>query len=71
MAEFERDHVFPSPIVTEIVPLGEFVAAEAYHQGYFRRNPQQPYCAAVIAPKVSKLRRKLAGRLKPESQPAG
>jgi len=69
--ELTDERVFPAPIVTELVPLREFLPAEAYHQGYFRRNPEQPYCAAVIAPKVAKLRQKLAGRLKPEGQPAG
>lgn len=71
MAELAADGVFPAPIVTELAELREFLPAEAHHQGYFRRNPAQPYCAAVIAPKVAKLRRKLAGRLKPEGQPAG
>jgi peptide-methionine (S)-S-oxide reductase len=74
VAEFEVGHTFPSPIVTEIAELRDFLPAEGYHQGYFRRNPRQPYCAAVIAPKVAKLRQKLAGRLKPldlEGQPAG
>ena len=69
--ELTEDGVFPDPIVTEVVELRAFLPAEAYHQGYFRRNPDQPYCSAVIAPKVAKLRRKLAGRLKPEGQPAG
>jgi len=69
--ELTAEGVFPSPIVTEIAELRGFVPAETYHQGYFRRNPDQPYCAAVIAPKVGKLRQKLAGRLKPEGQPAG
>lgn len=41
-------------IVTEIEPLETFFEAEAYHQDYFRRNPDQPYCAAVIAPKLQK-----------------
>ncbi|MCC6349812.1 MAG: peptide-methionine (S)-S-oxide reductase MsrA [Candidatus Eisenbacteria bacterium] len=69
--DLAADGVFPAPIVTEVVPLTNFVLAEEWHRGYFRRNPEQPYCAAVIAPKVAKLRRKLAGRLKPEGQPAG
>jgi peptide-methionine (S)-S-oxide reductase len=56
--------VFREPIVTEVVPLGEFVPAEPYHQGYYRQNPDQPYCRAVIAPKVAKLRAKYAPRLK-------
>ena len=63
VAELERDGVFPAPIVTEIVPLEAFHPAEAYHQGYYRRNTYQPYCAAVIGPKVAKLRSKYAERL--------
>ena len=55
--DLEEDGVFDSPIVTEIVPLRSFYPAEDYHQDYFARNPAQPYCAAVIAPKVAKLRR--------------
>ncbi|MGV8828759.1 MAG: peptide-methionine (S)-S-oxide reductase MsrA [Breznakibacter sp.] len=47
--EFDRD------IVTQVVKAGEFYEAEAYHQDYFRRNPNQPYCQIVVAPKVKKL----------------
>jgi peptide-methionine (S)-S-oxide reductase len=57
--------VFPSPIVTQVTALDRFYPAEAYHQSYFRRNPSQPYCSAVITPKVAKLRTKYASRLKP------
>ncbi|MFT3828065.1 MAG: peptide-methionine (S)-S-oxide reductase, partial [Opitutaceae bacterium] len=42
-------------VVTEIVPLEKFYEAEEYHQDYFRRNPNQGYCRAVIAPKLKKL----------------
>ncbi len=48
---------FSRPIVTEIVPLTRFYPAEAYHQDYFRRNPDQAYCQAVIAPKVRKFKK--------------
>jgi len=47
-----------APIVTEIAPMGEFYAAEKYHQDYFRNNASAPYCRAVIAPKLKKLGRK-------------
>ena len=47
--------LWPDPIVTEIAPLETFYKAEGYHQDYFRNNPNQPYCAAIIAPKVQKL----------------
>ena len=46
---------FSSPIVTEIVPLTKFYPAEDYHQDYFELNGRQPYCQAVIAPKLRKL----------------
>jgi peptide-methionine (S)-S-oxide reductase len=42
-------------VVTEIVPLETFYEAEEYHQDYFRKNPNQGYCRAVIAPKLKKL----------------
>ncbi|MBB5036670.1 peptide-methionine (S)-S-oxide reductase MsrA [Prosthecobacter dejongeii] len=48
------------PIVTEIVPLKKFYVAEDYHQDYFANNPSQGYCRAVVSPKVSKFRAKLA-----------
>lgn len=44
------------PVVTQIVPLGPFYRAEDYHQSYYDRNPTKGYCAAVIAPKLQKLR---------------
>ena len=44
------------PIVTEIVTGGDFYRAEEYHQDYFRKNPQAPYCRVVIAPKLEKMR---------------
>jgi peptide-methionine (S)-S-oxide reductase len=69
IAELTEQKVFPAPIVTEIAALGTFHAAEGYHQGYYRQNPEQPYCRAMIAPKVAKLRAKFASRLREE--PAG
>ena len=47
------------PIVTEIVPLKHFYKAEAYHQNYYRSNPEQGYCRAVIQPKVEKFEHQL------------
>lgn len=55
---------FPSPIVTEISPAPEFYPAEDYHQEYFANNPGQPYCAAVVGPKLEKFRKKFSDRLK-------
>ena len=56
--------VFDHPIVTEVAPAPRFYVAEQYHQEYFERNPRQPYCQAVVSPKVAKFRRKFVGRLK-------
>jgi peptide-methionine (S)-S-oxide reductase len=47
------------PVVTEIVPLKKFFKAEGYHQDYYRMNPDQGYCRAVIRPKVEKFEQKL------------
>jgi peptide-methionine (S)-S-oxide reductase len=48
---------FTEKIVTEIVPLKKFYVAEDYHQDYFRKNPNVPYCAYVISPKLQKLQK--------------
>ncbi len=56
--------VWSNSIVTEVSPLPEFYAAEDYHQDYFKRNPNQPYCNVVVAPKVSKFRKQYLDRLK-------
>lgn len=64
IASLERDKTFDNPIVTEVVPLERFWPAEAYHHQYFRRNPYQPYCMAVVAPKVAKVRKSFFDRLK-------
>jgi len=57
IAELNAEKIFDRPIVTQVVPLEKFYPAEDYHQGYFRANPEQGYCQAVIAPKVAKLRK--------------
>lgn len=56
--------LFSAPVVTELLPASEFYPAEAYHHDYYRRNPQQGYCAYVISPKLAKLRAKFAALLK-------
>lgn len=66
--ELTEGHVFKNPIVTQVVPLKAFYPAEDYHRDYFRRNPGQPYCQAVIAPKLSKFRAHFQSKLK---KPAG
>ena len=64
IAQMTRDKVWPSPIVTEVVPAVRFWVAEDYHQEYFSRNPNQSYCAFVVAPKVQKFRKYFLSRLK-------
>jgi peptide-methionine (S)-S-oxide reductase len=56
--------VWGRPLVTELAPLTEFYPAEDYHQNYFRDNPRQPYCQAVVAPKVAKARKTFLDKLK-------
>lgn len=63
IAELEREKVYDDPIVTEMAPYSVFYAAEGYHQDYFNKNPNQPYCTAVVAPKVSKVRKAYFDRL--------
>lgn len=60
-----RERVFPAPIVTEVTEASTFTPAEDYHRDYFERNPGQPYCQFIVAPKVAKFRAKFARRLKP------
>ena len=54
--------IWDDPIVTELSPAPMFYLAEAYHQNYFRQNPQQGYCAFVVAPKVAKARKAFADK---------
>src|SRR5690349_6966776 len=61
---FESQHVYEDPIVTEVVPAERFHPAEGYHQEYFQRNPAQPYCRFVVAPKVAKFRREFLSKMK-------
>jgi peptide-methionine (S)-S-oxide reductase len=56
IAELTAERLFDDPIVTEVAPLDHFYQAELYHKDYFRRNPFQPYCIGVVAPKVAKVR---------------
>ena len=56
--------VYDRPIVTEVKAFDKFYPAEDYHQEYFANNPAQPYCAAVVAPKVAKFRKQFVSRFK-------
>jgi len=64
IVELDSRQIFDSPIVTEVTELDTFYSAEDYHQDYFRQNPSQGYCQAVISPKISKFRSMFVGRLK-------
>ena len=58
MQDIKNSKIYPDPLVTEIKPLQTFYKAEDYHQEYFYNNPYQPYCQAIISPKVEKFRKK-------------
>jgi peptide-methionine (S)-S-oxide reductase len=62
--QLESSGAFGAPIVTEVVPFTEFYRAEAYHQNYFDENPTQPYCRVTIRPKLDKLKKVFAAKLK-------
>jgi len=62
--EITAEGIYDNPIVTEVTAATEFYSAEDYHQEYFANNPDQPYCAAVVAPKVRKFRQKFVDRLR-------
>jgi peptide-methionine (S)-S-oxide reductase len=63
--ELSQGRVFDAPIVTEIQPLSNYSAAEAYHQDYFEKHPHQGYCSFVVAPKVQKFQHSFARWLRP------
>ena len=65
IANLNADGVWKDPIVTEVRALGPFFPAEEYHQQYYQRNPNAPYCRVIIDPKVLKLREAYSSRLKP------
>jgi peptide-methionine (S)-S-oxide reductase len=64
IAEFEASGVWGAKIVTEVSPAPVFYRAEPEHDQYFARNPYAGYCQAVIAPKVAKMRKAFAARLR-------
>lgn len=64
MTELDQAGLWTAPMVTELLPAPPFFAAEAYHQHYFARNPDQGYCQVVVSPKLAKFRKKFASRLK-------
>ncbi|QPG06088.1 peptide-methionine (S)-S-oxide reductase MsrA [Salinimonas marina] len=64
ISEMTKDEVWPDPIVTEITALNNYHDAEEYHQDYFTNNPQNQYCAMVLAPKLAKFKKTFASRLR-------
>jgi len=64
IARLNGEGIWGAPIVTEVTAASTFFVAEEYHHQYFRRNPNQGYCMAVVAPKAQKLRKVFADHLK-------
>ena len=64
IAELTAAQVFSEPIVTAVEPSEEFHGAESYHQNYYNENSRQPYCMFVISPKLAKLEKKFAEKLR-------
>ena len=64
IAELDEEGIWDAPIVTQVEPFKEFYVAEDYHKDYYKRNSRQPYCQAVITPKLVKLQQRFLGKLK-------
>ena len=64
IAELGAEGIWDDPIVTQVVPFTTFHPAEPYHQDYYASNARQPYCQAVIAPKVAKVRKRFLEQLR-------
>lgn len=62
--EIGESKTYRDPVVTEVLPLANYSAAEVYHQDYFKNNPNQGYCAFVVGPKVEKFQKTFASRVK-------
>lgn len=64
--QLDTSDTFDDPIVTLVEPMPAFFPAENYHQDYFNRNGQQPYCSFLIRPKVAKFKKEFKEKLKQE-----
>jgi peptide-methionine (S)-S-oxide reductase len=62
--ELEKEEIWDAPIVTQVQPLREFYRAETYHKDYYQRHPNEPYCQAIITPKIVKLQQRFMNKLK-------
>lgn len=64
MLELRKQHIFPAPLVTELVAASTFYPAENYHQHYYANHPEQGYCQFVVAPKLKKFKENFAAKMK-------
>lgn len=64
IAALNKEHIYDSPVVTEVTAFDKFYKAEDYHQDYYNQNPEQGYCRMVIRPKVEKFEKLFKDRLK-------
>jgi peptide-methionine (S)-S-oxide reductase len=62
--ELSREEIWNKPIVTKVEPLKVFYNAETYHKDYYKKHPKEPYCQAVIAPKIAKLQAHFIDKIK-------
>ena len=62
--ELEKEAIWDKPIVTSVEPLKVFYKAETYHKDYYKKHPKEPYCQAVIAPKIAKLQQCFFDKIK-------
>jgi peptide-methionine (S)-S-oxide reductase len=62
--ELTKEEIWNKPIVTAVEPLKVFYSAETYHKDYYKKHPKEPYCQAVIAPKIAKLQAHFIDKIK-------
>ena len=62
--ELGKEGIWDKPIVTAVEPLKAFYNAETYHKDYYKKHPKEPYCQAVIAPKIAKLQHRFIDKIK-------
>ncbi len=64
IADLNQEEIWNKPIVTAVEPLKVFYNAETYHKDYYKKHPKEPYCQAVIAPKIAKLQAHFIDKIK-------
>ena len=62
--ELNEEGIWDKPILTAVEPLKVFYNAETYHKDYYKKHPREPYCQAVIAPKIAKLQHRFVDKIK-------